>query len=282
MLEGKVSVVIPIYNGALVVEEALRSVLALPIVSEVVCVNDGSTDNTSEVIESVKDARIRLLNVENGGPARARNIGALSAVGEYIAFLDADDFFMPRRFDKQLSSMISGGYRASICSVIVATMDNVILKVFDKGKYSRMPAPLKRLAIYCQFLIMNTPTLIVRRDLFEEIGGFDVGLKLREDHKLLINILETEDIYIEARSPVVRRMFDQSSTSNLSIEKLIDGNSRFLSAVTPNYWERLGANLSLFHVCLRRYGFLRSMNAKKTFWGLLPFYPLYIIVKVML
>ena len=282
MLERKISVIIPVYNGASVIEEAIRSALALSVVAEVICVNDGSKDNTRELIESLSDHRIKLLNVENGGPAKARNIGAGYASHQYLAFLDADDIFMPRRFDKQLTEMIGGGYRASICSVIVATMDNVILKIFKKSSYAKLPPALKRLAIYSQFLIMNTPTLIVRKDLFEEIGGFDVDLKLREDHKLLIDILQREDIYIEPTSPVMRRMFEESSTSNLSIERLINGNKRFLNSVCPSYLELLSANLSLFHVCMRRFGLFKTVSARKSFLGLMFLYPIYVAFKVAL
>lgn len=282
MLERKVSVIIPVYNGESVIEEAIRSALGLSCVAEVICVNDGSTDGTRDVVESINDDRVRLLNVENGGPAKARNLGGKCASSQYLAFLDADDIFMPRRFDKQLIEMIDGGYRASISSVIVATMDNVVLKIFKKSRYAKLSPVMKRLAVYAQFLIMNTPTLIVRKDLFEEVGGFDINLKLREDHKLLIDILQKEDIYIEPTSPVVRRMFDQSSTSNLTIDRLIDGNERFLSSVSASYLEIFAAKLSLFHVCFRRFGLFKSVIAKKSFFGVLFFYPIYVAFKVVL
>ena len=94
--EIKVSVIMPIYNAADFLRPALDSVLAQTLTDvEVICIDDGSTDNSLEIIKEYleKDERIRILTETNAGPALARNNGIRRARGEYLAFLDADDFY---------------------------------------------------------------------------------------------------------------------------------------------------------------------------------------------
>lgn len=90
----KVSIIIPAYNCAKIIGETIKSVLSQKLKEiEVIILNDGSTDNTLEVIESLtyNDKRVKILSLLNGGPAKARNVGINHAVGEYIFFLDSDD-----------------------------------------------------------------------------------------------------------------------------------------------------------------------------------------------
>ncbi|HEY2324319.1 MAG TPA: glycosyltransferase family A protein, partial [Thermoanaerobaculia bacterium] len=98
-----VSVVIPSYNYARYLGEAIDSALAqtLPPL-EVIVVDDGSTDETSEVLATYAD-RIRVLRQKNSGVAVARNSGIAAAHGEYVAFLDADDIWLPRKLELQMA-----------------------------------------------------------------------------------------------------------------------------------------------------------------------------------
>ena len=94
-----ISVVIPLYNKEPIIEKTLKSVLSQDYSDfEVVVVDDGSTDNSVAIVESIGDPRIRLIKQENGGPSKARNTGVKNAKGEWILFLDADDEFLPGAF----------------------------------------------------------------------------------------------------------------------------------------------------------------------------------------
>lgn len=92
-----ISVIIPLYNKEAIIERTLRSVLSQDYDDyEVVVVDDGSTDRSVEIVRSIDDCRIRLINQENGGPSMARNTGIRHAKGEWLYFIDADDEMEPR------------------------------------------------------------------------------------------------------------------------------------------------------------------------------------------
>ena len=99
----KVSVIIPAYNGDRYISEAIDSVLAQTYTNyEIIIVDDGSTDNTSQVVQSYRD-RVYYIYQENQGVAVSRNLGLRVSQGEYIAFLDQDDIFFPDKLAKQIS-----------------------------------------------------------------------------------------------------------------------------------------------------------------------------------
>jgi glycosyltransferase involved in cell wall biosynthesis len=100
----KISVIIPFYNAAAFIEKSVRSALHQKQVAEIILVNDGSSDNSLDVIRFIKDERIVLLHHEgniNKGRSASRNLGIQAATSEYIAFLDADDFYLENRFENE-------------------------------------------------------------------------------------------------------------------------------------------------------------------------------------
>ena len=89
----KVSVIIPVFNVEKYINECVDSVINQTLTDiEIICVNDGSTDNSLNLLKQIPDPRIKIISQENKGLAAARNEGMKHAKGEYITFLDADDF----------------------------------------------------------------------------------------------------------------------------------------------------------------------------------------------
>ena len=107
-IPGRVSTIVAVYNLAPYIEAAVRSVQVQQIDDlEIVVVDDGSTDNTSEIVQDLAadDPRIRLTHQPNRGAAAARNIGIEAATGEFITFLDGDDLYDPGKLSRQLEVM---------------------------------------------------------------------------------------------------------------------------------------------------------------------------------
>lgn len=105
MQDNLISIVIPVYNAEKFIEETVSSVLEQTYTEwELLLVNDGSTDDSGAIIDKLAedDLRIRVIHLENGGAAKARNTGTKHARGRYLAFLDADDLWEKEKLEKQL------------------------------------------------------------------------------------------------------------------------------------------------------------------------------------
>ena len=101
-----VSVILPAYNAESTILEAVDSVLSQTDVElELIVVNDGSTDSTLEMLSALSDPRLTILSGSNTGPAAARNRGIKRARGDLIAFIDADDIWLPGKVTNQLAAL---------------------------------------------------------------------------------------------------------------------------------------------------------------------------------
>lgn len=132
MISPKVSVILAIYNAAEFLEECLDSVLNQTLKDiEVICVNDGSPDNSLEILKQYekKDSRIKIISQPNQGAGSARNTGMAAAKGEYLSFLDADDFFEPDMLEAAYNTAHSTG--ADVC-VFDADLFNHTTKKYNK------------------------------------------------------------------------------------------------------------------------------------------------------
>ena len=100
------SIIIPIYNSEKYIKKCLDSIIYQnnSYQIEIICINDGSTDRSLEILSSYNDDRIKIVNQSNQGAARARNIGINMAIGKYIMFIDSDDFLMPNSIDNLLQN----------------------------------------------------------------------------------------------------------------------------------------------------------------------------------
>ena len=132
---GLVSVVMPAWNAAATVARSIESVLAQDHAQvELLVVDDASTDATAQLVAgyAAADARVRLLRQPaNGGVAAARNAGITAARGEYVAFLDSDDWWHPRKLGLQLAQMRRDGARVSYCSYQRVAEDGRVLSRVD-------------------------------------------------------------------------------------------------------------------------------------------------------
>lgn len=117
-MSPKISVIIPIYNVEAYLDRCLRSVLDNTYHNlEVLCVNDGSPDGCAAILDrfAAEDDRVQILNKSNGGISSARNMGLDAATGDYIVFVDSDDWVHPQYFELLLRAAIDGSYDLVLC-----------------------------------------------------------------------------------------------------------------------------------------------------------------------
>jgi glycosyltransferase involved in cell wall biosynthesis len=173
-----VSIIVPVYNGASFVQDAVRSALTQTYPSvEVVVINDGSTDASGEVAEELRrqDSRVRVVHQENKGLSAARNAGIAHAHGEYINFLDADDWLLPTKLDLQVEALESNPSRGIVYSDYVKWFDGTEFPV----RRGLPPIPFSELFVYRNWFAPMVPLL--RSELVAVVGGFDTGLRASED-----------------------------------------------------------------------------------------------------
>jgi glycosyltransferase involved in cell wall biosynthesis len=188
----KVSVIIPTYNYGKYIEKAIDSVLAQTYQDfEIIVVNDGSTDNTREIIETKYKNKVRYFYQENKGAPAARNKGIKESKGEYLAFLDADDYFEPSSVEKKVSLLESNKDSGWVYSDwdYLDIQGNVLKFAFANAPF----ASKRKLRGYifkdmlCGTLI-STPAVLVCKTWVEEVGGFDERLNAFQDYDLWLRI----------------------------------------------------------------------------------------------
>jgi glycosyltransferase involved in cell wall biosynthesis len=184
----RVSVIIPAYNAAAWVTRAVDSVLAQTFTDrEILVVDDGSIDATCQVLTSAYGSRIRLLTQANAGPAAARNLGLAEAAGQYVAFLDADDYWRPEKLARQVE-LLDSHPEIGFCSTATELVDM-------EGRYvgdwpcGPADAPMPDI-LFMQGTVISGSTsgVLARRRLVREAGGFDAALRGFEDPDLWIRL----------------------------------------------------------------------------------------------
>ncbi len=185
-----VSVIIPTYNRIAYLQHAVESVIAQTFNDwELVVVDDGSTDDTVEKIEALKDCRIHVLRLQHtGNIASVRNAGVNASCGEWIAFLDSDDAWVINKLEIQLKLL---RYKKKQWSYGRFELVNEALETINNkaGKFLPFSGWIAQQIITCEASV-NIGSLMIERDLFNEVGGFDDNPKLilREDYELALRL----------------------------------------------------------------------------------------------
>ena len=195
MNEQMVSVIMPAFNTVQWISDAIHSIKSQTYKNwELIIVDDGSTDNTTEKIKSLfEDERIKIFRQKNSGPAVARNRGVEEAQGEFMAFLDADDLWFEDKLTKQVEHFHSHPELGLIHSMNRFFNDDPILsKPFQPpGWFINWPEA-ERLLV-CDTI--GTLTVMTRTELIRQAGGFREGLNGVEDWDLWIRISKMAEIF---------------------------------------------------------------------------------------
>ncbi len=199
-----VSVIIPTYNRCSQVFRAIDCALAQTLpVDEIIVVDDGSTDGTADSVERHYGSQVRVLRQANSGVSAARNLGIREASGEWIALLDSDDWWDPKKLRLQFAAIECLGGVPGVCFTDNVYGGNPAMTYSRFAEVGfRHPPPLGLLGDTSWRIVTErepffTSSFLIRRDLLVETGGFDEALTIREDTDLAFRLsLKTQFCFV--------------------------------------------------------------------------------------
>lgn len=206
-----VSVIIPTYNRGYIIKRSIESVLTQTYSDfELIIVDDGSTDNTKEIVESYKDHRIKYVYQENSGACAARNKGISLAKGKFIAFHDSDDIWLPSKLEVQIKAIEETGADIVACQMIKTDEDGKreLIPKLNESQFmnmSSMPAGI------------GTQTLLMKNNVAKHIQ-FDDEMPRLQEMEWLIRTVKLFSIYVLKQGLVNYEVLADSISS--SSEKL--------------------------------------------------------------
>jgi glycosyltransferase involved in cell wall biosynthesis len=222
----KVSVIIPAYNRAHCIQKTIDSVLLQSYKNfDIIVVDDASTDGTSVLFNNYKDDRVKYIKHDtNKGGAAARNTGVRHSSGEYIAFLDSDDLWLPTKLESQITLLEKKGNSFGLCYtwfIIQDTEGNEIMKVNHRLTGQNNTALLEK------NYIGTFSSVVIRRDIFLAVDGLDDQMKSCQDWDLFIRVNEVTNVcYVDEY--LVSYLQDKSDKFRISSNKysVIAGHCR--------------------------------------------------------
>lgn len=176
-----VSVIIPTFNRLHLLKETLQSVFLQEGADyEVIVVDDGSEDGTWDYLCSLKKTNLKIYRQKNLGPASARNLGVKHCQGSLLSFLDSDDLWKPKKLKLQLDFLLShSGYQ--FCQTEEIWMRDG-QKIFPKKHHAKPSGDIFIPSL--KLCLVSPSSVMMRRDFFESLGGFDESFEVCEDYEL--------------------------------------------------------------------------------------------------
>jgi glycosyltransferase involved in cell wall biosynthesis len=212
------SVIIPVYNRGEIVHRAIESVLSQSYVHfEVIIVNDGSTDSTKNVIMSYIDNRIKIVDTENRGVSHARNRGIEKSNGDYVAFLDSDDQFLPNKLQED-SEYINKHPESLIHQSDEVWIRNGI-QVNKKILHEKIVGYIFQESL--EMCIISPSSVVIKKELFDFVGYFDEKMRVCEDYDLWLRITHTYPVGLIPKKTIIKYggHSDQLSRSVVAIDR---------------------------------------------------------------
>lgn len=216
----KVTAIIPTYNRQPRVFRAIDCVLSQTMpVDEIIVVDDGSTDGTAEAVAERYGSRVVLIRQENAGVSAARNRGVQAARGEWLAFLDSDDFWLPEKLEQQFAAVQAMGnseFGACFTDCIFEGHPEMTRSAFENAGL-RSTAPFGALDdapghVLSTRAVMFVQSLLVRRSIAQALAGFDESMIVSEDTDFLFRLgLATRICFVTAPMVHIDRALSRGS-----------------------------------------------------------------------
>lgn len=249
------SVVIPLYNKQNYVKETIESVLAQTFENfEIVVVNDGSTDESAKVVSAIKDDRVRLIHQNNAGVSVARNRGILEASADYIAFLDADDLWMPE-FLTEIRELMreypSAGLFGTSYKLQLKSGDfrGINIQALPDRNYRGLVPNYFKSVVKGSNLVCSSAVCIPKAVFVDNNICFPVGEKTGEDQYVWGRIALQFEIAYSTKVSAVYRLETENSTWELVPNKFGDSRHFLLELQKYKYYK----NSSQLNFWLEKY-----------------------------
>jgi glycosyltransferase involved in cell wall biosynthesis len=216
--ERKISVIIPSYNRVQVLGRAINSVLAQTFQDfEIIVVDDGSTDHTGDFIRKIQADNpqivIRYFFQQNQGPAAARNLGIEKSSGEYIAFLDSDDEWVPQKLERQIACLEAQAEKDRVGIVFsdISYISRGIVKYegfLKRDFYQHLfREDMNKMTTFLKNCYILTSTVMIPKLVLNTVGMFDAEYHIAEDYDLFIRIFK-KYTFVFLPEPLVKRHMD--------------------------------------------------------------------------
>jgi len=226
----KISVIIPTHNRQNFLSRAIESVFSQTFCDfEMLIIDDGSTDQTKEAVKKyivTQPDKIKYFYQDNKGPSAARNKGIQQASGEYVAFLDDDDEWLPDKLECQITGFSKNkNIGLAYTDYYIITEDLTAPHIhhceeFNRAKFEKM--------FYVKNLI-STPTIMARKECFEKLGLFDEGLEVAEDWDMWLRLFKQYD-FLHIPQPLVKVNVGSTSQSSDG-DKNLANDLKFLDKI---------------------------------------------------
>lgn len=227
----QVSIIIPTYNRANLIGHAIQSVLLQDFTDfELIVVDDGSTDDTAAIVGGFSDERLIFIVQENGGRSAARNRALAQAKGQFIAFLDSDDMYVPTKLGRQVAFL-----RAHATFEMVYTSAECVDfdgKPLPGQRYvASAEGDIYRLVAFFRPLTITLPTVMLRREVLDRVGFFDEGLDRFEDTDLWRRVSKNHRIGAMPEVTCILRTHSDNSLESQNPEVISDAIARYVFKV---------------------------------------------------
>jgi glycosyltransferase involved in cell wall biosynthesis len=279
-----ISVIIPAYNAERTILQTIESVQKQTFKDlEIIVINDGSSDRTLELLETIQDKRLKIYSYPNGGLPTARNRGISCATGDYLSFLDADDLWTEDKLEKQLSALEQNpeagvAYSWIIC--MIESPDNPDYICFAPGKKVTFTGNIYPELLLENF-IGNGSNILVRREAIESVGEFEPTLKSCEDWDYYLRLAAKWHFVLVPESQIIYRKTAGTMTSKAHIMEAegLRVLKRAYQTTSVNLQQQKNKSLANFYrycgglYLTSSYSFKDLARARERFWQAIRLYP---------
>ncbi len=213
-----VSVIIPTYNRQQHIKNAVESVLGQTYKNvEVLVVDDGSTDSTPEIMNSIHDERLKYIRTKNQGNYFARNAGLAQAKGDFIAFLDSDDRFLPTKLTVQIQRFEENPELGLCCSNVYVRHQDIDNQVFEDAAHS-FNCDIDTQNGFIQKAVENnfivTSSVVIRKECVKNLGYFNTQFQNAMDYEFFLRIIFNYPALYLKEKLLVRLIHPRAVSSN--------------------------------------------------------------------